>query len=300
MLKDISEKVAHLRTLTDIDALTEGEKNSKRSIRSYFRINHVFYRRFHSEEGFMHFRVTKGESMTDADLYYQPDVVSRHIKPGARVLELGFGQGANLRYLAAKHPDASFTGVDLLPPEKKEFPENVTLIKGDYTSLPQLGSCSFDVIFGIETIVYCSDKVKLFKEMARLLKPSGVFIIYDYYLDRPFETFTEDERTAITLISKCGAGAMIEPREKWEGDMAKAGLRVESFEDLSKETLPDLERLARKAARVLEDHPRSARAMFRLAPRHFTNNVIIGYLGFDACRDGIMSYPEWVCRRGSR
>lgn len=244
----------------------------------------------------MHFRVTKGERMTDKDIYYQPDFVSGYIKSGSRVLELGFGQGANLRYLAKKHPDASFVGVDYLPAENDDFPSNVELIKADYSDLSMLKDGSFDVIFAVETIVYNTNKTSVFSEVRRLLSPDGVFIIYDYVLEKPFETYGPTDQDAISLISKCGASAMIETQEKWEEYLDVCGIRCEQINDISKETLPDLKRLALKAAGVLEGRPRAAKAMFMLSPRHFTNNVIIGYLGYDACRDGIMGYREWVCR----
>lgn len=299
MKSGLEEKIRLLETLTDIKPLTEGTKNAPNDVRDYFRINRAAYRRFHSREGFMHFRVTKGDAPSERDIYYQPDAISKYIPDKARVLELGSGQGANLRYLGGLRPDAQFVGADLYPEPLKDAPSNISQVRGDYSSLPQFPDASFDVIFAIETIVYVSDKDRAFQEVRRLLKPSGAFIVYDYALKKPYESCRPLEQTAITLISKCGACAMIEPQSAWEDLFERHGFRRERVEDLSQETLPDLERLARKAGNVLENRPKLAKTLFRLAPRHFTNNIIIGYLGFDSCKDGIIGYMEWAYRKPS-
>ena len=84
----------------------------------------------------MHFRVTKGKEVQEDDILYQPNVISKYIKKNAKVLELGSGQGANIIYLAKKHPDACFYGVDLYHTKLKKAPKNVTIYVHDYSSLP--------------------------------------------------------------------------------------------------------------------------------------------------------------------
>ena len=115
-------KIDEMAKFLNLDKFIEGEKNSLEQIRSYFKVNDWAYRHYHSQDGFMHFRIASNGCFTDEDVYYQPDIVSKLIKQGDIVMELGFGQGANLLYLARCHPDARFIGVDLLSMKRKDVP----------------------------------------------------------------------------------------------------------------------------------------------------------------------------------
>lgn len=289
-------KIDEMGRFINLDRFIDGEKNSLKQIRSYFRINHWAYRRFHSQDGFMHFRISPNGYFTDEDVYFQPDSVSEFIKPGAVVMELGFGQGANLLYLARCHPEATFYGLDLLPYKKKDLPANVKTLAKDYSNLSEFADNSVDVIYAFETIVYCSDKVKVMKEFCRVLKPNGVFIVYDYALADELQTFDGPIQKAIALISKGGAAAMIESLAAWNDHFEKAGLKLETSVDYVRQTLPDLKRLERKADKIMK-RPWLARVMFWLLPDQFVANIILGYLGYDAGNAGIGGYQKWVCRK---
>lgn len=282
----------------NLDKLIQGEKNSPAQIRSYYKINHWAFRFFHSQDGFMHFRLSPNGVFTDEDVYYQPDTVSRYIKPGAAVLELGAGQGANLLYLSHSHPDARFAGLDLFPPKelKSKLPENATVFEQNYSNLSQFQDNSIDVVYAFETIVHNTDKEKVLREVHRVLKPGGVVIIYDYALKDRFETYDAQIQKAIALTSKGGASPMIESLAEWHGHFTNCGLTIEESNDLTREVLPDLKRLERKGAKVLE-RPWLAKIMFRLLPEQFFTNIILGYLGYDLGNADICTLYEWILRK---
>ena len=289
----LEEKIRRLRKLTNLDRVIAGDKNSPRQIRTYFHLNRLAYRRFHSREGFMHFRISKNGVYHEEDVYYQPDVVESRIPRHGRVLELGFGQGANLFYLAERRPDAFFCGVDIAPTNPPRQMENLRLFQRNYADLSNFPSSCFDVVYAIETIVYVSEKDPVFREAFRVLKPGGTFIVYDYATAKPFEENDETIRTAVSLISKGGAGAVIESRPQWERHFQNAGFQNLQAADFAEEVLPDFLRLERKAARFL-DRPLLSKLLFRLAPRPMTNNIILGYLAPDLCRTGAGAYMEWI------
>ena len=295
-MSELLEKVKRLEIMLDTDRIIAGERNSAKDIQSYFKINRLAYRRFHSREGFMHFRVSRDGAFSDDDIYYQPETVSARIPPHSRVLELGSGQGANLLYLAERHPDSYFCGVDLSPAPLKRPPRNLRVLRRDYSNLSNFPDNAFDVAYGIETIVYSSQKDKVFSEVYRVLKPGGAFIVYDYALSRRYADFDPLTQKAIALISKGGAAALIESAEEWERYFTSNSFRFENVTDLSAETLPDLKRLAHKAGRIL-NHPGRTKAAFRILPRQFTNNIILGYLGYDSCREDVVRYQEWIARK---
>ena len=297
MASELYNKLERVKKFVNIDKLINGDKNSSRAIRAYYRINSAAYRRFHSDRGFMHFRVSFGDKIEENDIFYQPNTVMRHIPKNARVLELGPGQGANIFYLAEKRPDATFIGVDLKPPKMpKNAPKNIRLIRGNYADLSGIESGSVDLVFGIETVVHCSDKSRVFAEVARVLKPDGIFILYDYITLKAFEEYKPYEQTVIDVISKGGASARIESDAEWDEHFEKAGFDKISKTYLSKEGIPDLHRLALTARRIM-DHDKRAKLVFRLLPRKFTNNIIIGYLAEDCVKEGLFYYNEWIYRK---
>ena len=178
-LYKLHAKIEAMGQFLNLDKYIQGEKNSLEQIRSYFKVNDWAYRHFHSQDGFMHFRISQNGCFTDDDVYYQPDAVSKYIKAGDVVMELGFGQGANLLYLAHCHPDARFIGVDLSPLKRKDVPKNVSTYQQDYSSLSQFEDNSVDVMYAFETVVHNTDKEKIYREVCRVLKPNGVIVVFD-------------------------------------------------------------------------------------------------------------------------
>ena len=292
----LHSKIDELSKYVNLKKIIEGEKNSPDQIRYYYKINDWAYRHYHSIDGFMHFRVSKNGVMTDEDVYHQPDAVYEYIKPGDVVVELGYGQGSNLLYLAHSCPESRFMGFDLRKVKNLGLPSNVELFEQDYSSLPQVADASVSVVFAFETIVHCSDKEKVFREIYRILKPGGVMIVYDYALKNSFETYDNRLQTAISLISKGGASSMIESLEEMNTHFTNSGLTLEKVTDYTLNLLPDLRRLERKANKILS-RPWLTRLVFGCMPTIFTNNIIIGWLGYDSCKTGLGLYKEWVVRK---
>ena len=289
-------KVEELGQFLHLDKYIQGEKNSLEQILSYYSINDWAYRRFHSQDGFMHFRISKNGCFTDEDIYYQPDSVSEYIKADDVVMELGFGRGSNLLYLAHCHPDTHFIGVDLAPLKGKDIPANVTTYQQDYSTLSQIADNSVDVLYAFETIVHNTNKEKIYHEVYRVLKPGGVVIVYDYALAARLETYDATIQKVIALISKGGAAAMIESLEELNAHYTHCGLTLEKCVDHTHDMLPDLKRLERMAAKILK-HQTRAKLMFWLLPEQFVTNILLGYFGYDFGNSGIGMYMEWVLRK---
>jgi sterol 24-C-methyltransferase len=294
----LHQKIDELSKFVDLKKIIEGEKNSKDQIRSYYKTNHWAYRHYHSQDGFMHFRISKHGVLTDEDIYHQPDAVYEYIKAGDKVVELGCGQGANLIYLAQSCPDARFMGFDLQPRKliKTQLPSNAEIFEQDYSRLPQIADESVDVVYGLETLVHCTDKEDVLREIYRIMKPGGVMVVYDYALSDRFKTFDYYAQTVIALISKGGACAMIESLDEWNTHFTNVGFSIEKISDYTMELLPDLKRLENKARKVVT-HPWLTKLEFALLPAQFTSNIIIGWLGYDACKTGCGLYKEWILRK---
>lgn len=106
------------------------------------------------------------------------------IKP-RRIIELGCGGGQNVKKLLEKYPNAKIMAFDhsevSLAKTKalnKDAVEDgiVRLRKGDVGELP-FKDDRFDLATAFETVYFWPGPVLSFKEVWRILKPGGVFII---------------------------------------------------------------------------------------------------------------------------
>ena len=294
---NLEEKINKIEKTIDISNIVNNETNSIENIKKYYSVNHLAYKFFHSKMGFMHFRVSKNAELRDDDIFYQPNTISNYIKKNATVVELGPGQGANIVYLAKKHPDSSFIGVDLKPPKiKKDYPKNIKYYKHDYSDLSFIETSSIDVVFGIETIVHCSDKKKVFNEVARILKKDGILIVYDYSLVHELNEYMPYEQTAIKIISRGGVSALIESNKTWKSYFKKCGFKEVSSENLNKYVKKDLKNLERKANHIMKKDLR-IKLIFGIFPSLFVNNILIGWIGYDSCASNIGQYNEWIYKK---
>ena len=277
----------------NLDKLMEGETNSVENIQNYYKLTDFAYKKFHSKYGFMHFHVSKNGKFSPEDGFYQPNTVARFIKPGDKVLELGFGKGPNIFYLAEKFPDVEFTGLDLSTVHKENTLPNVTLIHQDYQNLSDFADNTFDVIYGIETLCCCSDKDPAFREFNRVLKPGGHFIVYDYETPERLETYDRTVQRGIALTTKPAAAALIESAEEWMEHFKASNFKPESITDLTKELLPDMKRLEKLAKRVM-DSKTKAKLTFGVLPELLSSNILVGYISYDCLNEGFIRYKEWI------
>jgi SAM-dependent methyltransferase len=105
---------------------------------------------------------------------------------GMKMLDLGSGLGGPARTLAAEF-GCRVTGVDLVKEyitaaemltERLGQSSLVKFRQADMTDLP-FNDGSFDGAWTIHTQMNIEDKGKLFNEVSRVLKPGGLFIIYE-------------------------------------------------------------------------------------------------------------------------
>lgn len=99
----------------------------------------------------------------------------QYIRRTDRVLDLGAGRGRvpemNFRGIAAH-----VTGVDLEPSvADNPYLDEAVILDASSATLP-LADASYDVVFTSNVLEHLEDPSTLFREVARVLKPGGVFI----------------------------------------------------------------------------------------------------------------------------
>lgn len=175
------------------------------------------------------------------------------LKGGLKILDVGCGLGGAARFMAA-HYGAEVEGVDLTP----EFVEvgnaltqeaglgaEVRLMRASALNLPQ-EDASFDRASMFHVGMNIEDKVALFAEISRVLKPGGLLAVYDVMkvgaeaLDYPV-AWAKDESTSFVATVAV-----------YQSAIEAAGLSVNAI-DAKKEL--GLEFFARMKARMAESGP---------------------------------------------
>ncbi len=265
------------------------------------------YRKYHSAAGAVHMALNDGPRF-DADGFYgqlQRIEQAWAARPPADVLELAFGQGFNLAYLAARHPACRFAGIDLTPRHVQAAGErlrgqgltNATLALGDFHHLPY-ADASFDQLFCIESMCHATDLPRALAEAARVLRPGGAFTLFDGYLPRPPQQLDGDEALAVELVAKGMAINGLQVQAELLAAARQAGLRTASVATLDAQVMPSLRKLQRLTGAVIRWPWLARRALARRPPMR-GRNVLAGYLMRSTVSLGLIGYRHIVLHKES-
>lgn len=106
-----------------------------------------------------------------------------NIQPGQVILDIGCGGGANLRRMLDSAHDVAVKGLDLSESSVEAsraacegFGGRAEVKLGGADSIPWPDE-AFDIVTAFETVYFWPDLAACFKEVARVLKPGGLFQI---------------------------------------------------------------------------------------------------------------------------
>ena len=287
-MKTISEKIKEIKKVIDINYLINEHQNIK-VLKDYYVRNKIAYLLFHNRQSFLHMGISHDGRYLNRDLYVQLKEIEKiiHLNGSKKVLELGFGHGANTNYLAKKHTDIQFDAIDISTrPFEKYIRSNTNFMLGDYHYLDHLTDDSYDVIFAIETICHSTNKKKVFDQVCKKLKKRGIFIVYDGYLNK--RNLSDEENLSCILVKKGMAVDSFEHLNDVEGYM-KEYFHIQESVDLSVNILPTLyrfERLAKYFYRI----PFVAKLFIKLLPEKFIRNTFSAYLMTNLVKEKIAVY----------
>ncbi len=163
------------------------------------------------------------------------------LSPGEIVLDLGAGAGFDVLIAARKvGPTGRAIGVDMTPEMISKARENAAKLGllnvefrlGEIENLPAADG-SVDVVISNCVINLSTEKGRVFREIARVLKPGGRVAVSDVALLRPLP---EAVRADIRAWIGCVAGAVMV--DEYVGQMRDAGLT-----EIEVEPIPGLDAL---------------------------------------------------------
>jgi len=297
-MHDLSVKLENIRRIKDFRYLLD-EKQDQRKIIKYYNVNRLPYRLFHNKSGYLHMGISPSGLYRQSDLLGQLEYIEKIISDSqaANILELGYGRGANINYLAKRFPSSNFTGIDIstAPLKKYACNKNASFIRGDFHDLEKIGR-RFDIVYAIESLCHSDNLSKLLKSASAIMERNALLIIFDGYYLKDKSILSREETLACSLTEKGMAVNEFHSLQKFKEEARMMGLIQEEEADLSQNILPSLYRFEKLASRFFR-HKSAAKALSSLLPEIFVRNVISGYLMPDLINLGIAGYFRQVFRK---
>jgi sterol 24-C-methyltransferase len=142
----------------------------------------------------------KGESLKKALVRHERYLAERlGLTRNMRVLDVGCGVGGPMREIAA-FSGACIVGINsnayqLCKCEKYNLEANLSsqcsLLNADFMSIP-CADDAFDAIYAVEATCHAPDRLALFTELKRVLKPGGKFAGYEWCLTDAFNASSKE------------------------------------------------------------------------------------------------------------
>ena len=151
---------------------------------------------------------------------------------GARVLDVGAGNGALTFLLARLRPDLELTGIDLTDAMVAAGNEaavvrglaNVRFTQGDALRLP-VADASFDAAVCQTLLVHLPDAAPAVREMSRVLRPGGSFLAAEFHtlnFELPVASATEPPND-VAAMARYAELVLRGYRQSGQGDLQVGG-----------------------------------------------------------------------------
>ena len=211
------------------------------------------------------------------------------IGPETRVLDIGSGLGGPARHISSRY-DAKVTGIDLTP----EFVETATRLTdlckldinfhvGSALDIP-LDDRGFDLATLIHVGMNLPDKALLFTETARVLRPGGIFAVYDVM------SIAENHPNFPVPWASTKAGSFLESPEKYRSAAEAAGFELLAERARVEFALEFFKKLKSNTEKIGPSQVGLHLVMGSDAPKKIQNMV-------DAIRDGQIAPVEMLFKK---
>jgi tocopherol O-methyltransferase len=221
------------------------------------------------------------------------------VRPGDRVCDVGCGYGATARELALDY-GAKVTGIGISAKQLRHARARTPPGAGlrfhlaDWLANP-FRDASFDVVIAVECLSHMASQEAFFQEAARTLRPGGRLVVCAW-LAREGVGFPS-RRLLLEPICREGELAGLATEAEVRAWLSGADLRLESFQDLSRQVRYTWSVSARRVVAAVLRHRRYRRLLFdrRFGSRRFAAAV---FRIWAAYRVDAMRYGVFTAHRG--
>jgi sterol 24-C-methyltransferase len=208
--------------------------------RSYYNLATDLYE-YGWGQSFHFSRYSVGESFYQAIARHEHYLAMKiGIQPGMKVLDVGCGVGGPAREIA-KFTDAHITGLNNNDYQidrathyavKEGLSGQLKFVKGDFMQM-SFPDNSFDAVYAIEATVHAPKLEGVYGEIFRVLKPGGVFGVYEWLMTDNYDN-DDVEHRAIRLAIEEGNGiSNMVPISEGLAAMKNVGFELLHKEDLA-------------------------------------------------------------------
>jgi len=170
------------------------------------------------------------------------DLMARELRPLGPItaLDAGCGYGGSLIALHERL-GGTWHGVTITRKQVEVARRNITALGLGGSLAVELASYDdpqpqrFDVVYGIESLIHSPDPARSIANLARALRPGGLFMIVD---DMPAEPFPEAYAADLEGFKRGWKCPVAPSAEGWTAHLAAAGCTLVSARDLTPLTRP--------------------------------------------------------------
>ncbi len=303
---DKCKQLLYLQRHIDITSLIHNHANYEMNeIATYYKKTHwLFYKTFASKHGFMHIGLSEDGTYRKNQGYelYHLQVINQFVTDtnAKRVLEIGCGQCANLKYLAALNPDIQFYGIDLAPKlsgiRKRN---NITVFTDDFHEISSIKDNSIDLAFAIETICYSLHKRDVVTAVQRKLKAGGTFLIFDIFLGSTKDRLSDVDKVYLAILENSYCLSPLEPCTSFLHYAEESGFILQQSSCLTDLAIPYLKEIESRMMRHLKYGGIFLRLMLSLWPWAVVRSMPPGMLMRQMVEDGYLQYHLYCLRSPS-
>jgi tocopherol O-methyltransferase len=225
-----------------------------REVRKHYDRLSIFYRLLWGEH-LHHGYWENGESIGRAQIKLMEKLAEKAAIPrGATVLDIGCGLGGSALWLAEKY-NCLVTGLTISPVQARmatsrararNLADRIRFLVSDANVwAPQAESA--DAIWIMESSEHFRDKPKFFERCALAIKPGGVLAVCAWL--RGKESAAPDQRRLVEAIGRAMLSASLDTLDQYVDWMRRAGLSVQTAEDITANIAPTWEYCSRMARR---------------------------------------------------
>jgi sterol 24-C-methyltransferase len=166
------------------------------------------------------------------------------LKSQQTVLDVGSGVGGPARHMAL-FADCNVVGINCndyqllrsrMLSSKAGLSSQCSFVKGDFNKMP-FEDNTFDGAYAIEATCHSEDLTKVFSEVCRVLKPGGIFAVYDWVMTDKFDPDNAYHRFLKDNILEGSGVADVVSIPSFHAAIHSAGLEMLEFRDRARDSV---------------------------------------------------------------